>query len=73
MTISVLFAAIFLGYQKNYKRMFAYSTIENTEYSIRNSPKNVPKGGVPVTAKDDKSMEAALVLFLINPDMPNLL
>ena len=39
---------------------------------MRNSPKNVPKGGVPVTAKDDKSMEAALVLFLINPDTPSI-
>ncbi|MCL4453432.1 MAG: hydrogenase 4 subunit F [Candidatus Thermoplasmatota archaeon] len=33
-TISVLFAAIFLGYQKNYKRMFAYSTMENMNIAL---------------------------------------
>lgn len=33
-TISVLFAAIFLGYQKNYKRMFAYSTMENMNMAL---------------------------------------
>ena len=29
-----LFAAIFLGYQKNYKRMFAYSTMENMNIAL---------------------------------------
>ncbi len=33
-TISVLFAAIFLGYQRNYKRMFAYSTMENMNMAL---------------------------------------
>ena len=33
-TISVLFAAIFLGYQRNYKRMFAYSTMENMNIAL---------------------------------------
>ena len=33
-TISVLFAAIFLGYQKNYKRMFAYSTMDKYDIEV---------------------------------------
>ncbi len=33
-TVSVLFAALFLGYQKNYKRMFAYSTMENMNIAL---------------------------------------
>jgi hypothetical protein len=37
----------------------ANSAIENFNNTdnIRNSPTNVPNGGVPVTAKDDKSNE----------------
>ncbi len=33
-TVSVLFAAIFLSYQHNYKRMFAYSTMENMNIAL---------------------------------------
>ncbi len=33
-TISVLFAALFLSYQHNYKRMFAYSTMENMNIAL---------------------------------------
>ncbi len=33
-TISVLFAAIVLGSQRNYKRMFAYSTMENMNIAL---------------------------------------
>ncbi len=33
-TVSVLFAALFLTYQHNYKRMFAYSTMENMNMAL---------------------------------------
>ncbi|MEM0139295.1 MAG: proton-conducting transporter membrane subunit [Ferroplasma sp.] len=43
-TISVLFAAIVLGSQRNYKRMFAYSTMENMNIALIGFATFTPEG-----------------------------